>query len=449
MPNWAYDLILILLAGGLLLINGFFVTAEFALVKVRPSQLDLLAKEGKPFAMSAKWLVTHLDAALGACQLGITIASLGLGWMGEPAIARRLGPLLEGVGIESPQIIHGTAFVVAFSAITAGHLVIGELAPKAFAIRKPELMARWCAPPLKAFYVVFYPVLTVLNGAALILVRWLGISDKDGLGEQHSEAELRALLSHAHVEGELSRTEHQLLDAVFEFEDLVCRRVMVPRGDVEYLDIDMSVADCIEIINRTKHTRYPVCRGSLDAVVGVVHIKDLLGLDAADTEGLKKIMRPPHHVPETMSVSRLLRYFQAVHQHIAFVVDEYGTIIGIVTMENILELIVGRVEDEFDTETPDIVPAGSREFLVQGRTPVEAVKEKFALELEGEADTLSGLLVEKLGHILEVGDTVNLDGANAEVIEVKGARARLVRLTLDRSFAEEVEAEREAETAES
>jgi CBS domain containing-hemolysin-like protein len=387
--------------------------------------------------------VTHLDAALGACQLGITIASLGLGWLGEPAIARRIGPVLESTGVGSPQVIHGAAFVIAFSAITAGHLVIGELAPKAFAIRKPELMARWCAPPLKAFYLLFFPVLVVLNGAALVLVRWLGISDADGLSDQHSEAELRALLSHAHVEGELSRTEHQLLDAVFEFEDLVCRRVMVPRGDVDFLDVDMSIPECIEIINRTKHTRYPVCKGSLDAVVGVVHIKDLLGLDESESQGLRNSMRPPHHVPETMSVSRLLRYFQAVHQHIAFVVDEYGTIIGIVTMENILELIVGRVEDEFDTETPDIVPAGSREFLVQGRTPVEAVKDRFRLKLEGDADTLSGLLVEKIGHILEVGDTVELGGAMAEVVEVKGARARLVRLTLDQSVADKVESERE------
>lgn len=424
---------LIALAIFLLFLNGFFVAAEFALVKVRPSQLEVMVAEGRRFASTAQWLSDHLDAALGACQLGITIASLGLGWVGEPAVARLLAPLFEAVGVESKAIVHGLSLAVGFSTITALHLVVGELAPKALAIRRAESTALACALPLRWFYVAFYPILYVLNGAALGLLHLFGIESSPGHGE-HSEEELRALLARAQISGELSRAEHELLHAVFEFDDLLCRHVMLPRGDIDYIRTDEPFDEWFATVRRTKHTRYPVCEESLDHSIGIVHIKDLLAFDRQE-DSLSDIMRPPHFVPETMPISRLLRYFQAVRQHFALVVDELGTVTGMVTLENVLEQIVGRVQDEFDTETPEIVPAGEGTYLVEGRVLVSTVERALRVDLdsaESEVDTLSGLLVDRLGRILRAGDRVDFDGLTAEVLDVKGARARQIRLTVPR-----------------
>jgi CBS domain containing-hemolysin-like protein len=419
----------------LLLLNGFFVAAEFALVKVRPSQLEVLVAEGRRFAKTAQWLSDHLDAALGACQLGITIASLGLGWVGEPAVARLIRPLFVAGGVQSEAVIHGVSFAVGFSVITALHLVVGELAPKAMAIRRAEGVALACSVPLRWFYVAFYPILVVLNGAALWLIRLFGIDSAPGREGEHSEEELRALLTRAQVSGELSRAEHELLHAVFEFDDLTCRNIMLPRGDVDYIRVEAPYEEWIAMVRRTKHTRYPLCEGSLDQALGIVHIKDLLVFDPAPAVALKEIMRPPHFVPETMPISRLMRYFQAVRQHFGLVVNELGTVTGIVTLENAIEQIVGRVEDEFDLETPDLVPSGPNTYLVDGRLLLETVERMLKVSLGSEdqtVDTLSGLLVVRLGRILRAGDTVEFDQLTAEVVDVKGGRARQIRLTLKR-----------------
>jgi CBS domain containing-hemolysin-like protein len=427
--------VLIGLAICLLLLNAFFVAAEFALVKVRPSQLEVLVAEGRRFAKTAQWLSDHLDAALGACQLGITIASLGLGWVGEPAVARLLAPAFVALGVESAAVIHGVSFAVGFTVITALHLVVGELAPKAVAIRRAEGTALACSVPLRWFYLVFYPFLVVLNGAALGLIRLFGIESAGGHGGEHSEEELRALLARAQIAGELSRSEHELLHAVFEFDDLICRHVMLPRGDVEFIRLGAPYDEWMEMVRRTKHTRYPICDGSLDKTAGILHIKDLLALDPAAADALTTVMRRPHFVPETMPISRLLRYFQAIRQHFALVVNEHGTVTGIVTLENVLEQIVGSVQDEFDAESPEIVPAGSNAFLVDGRVRLETIERALKVSLQaedGEVETLSGLLIDRLWRMPQVGDTVALDEMQAEVLEVRGARARQVRLTLKR-----------------
>jgi CBS domain containing-hemolysin-like protein len=427
--------VLIALAVFLLLLNGFFVAAEFALVKVRPSQLEVLVAEGRRFAKTAQWLSDHLDAALGACQLGITIASLGLGWVGEPAVARLLRPLFVAAGIESEAVIHGVSLAVGFTVITALHLVVGELAPKALAIRRAEGTALACSVPLRWFYLTFYPFLVVLNGAALGLIRIFGIESAGSHHGEHSEEELRALLARAQIAGELSRSEHELLHAVFEFDDLICRHVMLPRGDVDFIRLDAPYDEWMQMVRHTKHTRYPICDGSLDKSIGIVHIKDLLALDPAAADALTGVMRRPHFVPETMPMSRLLRYFQAIRQHFALVVNEFGTVTGIVTLENVLEQIVGRVEDEFDLEAPDVIPTGSNTFLVDGRVLLETVERALKVSLAPEdrdVDTLSGLLVDKLGRIVQAGDTIDLAEVSAEVLDVKGARARQVRLTLKR-----------------
>ncbi len=431
MPEWFFDAVYILIAIVLVLLNGFFVAAEFALVKVRGGQLDLLVKQGRPFALTAQWLEDRLDASLSACQLGITMASLGLGWVGEPAFAHLMSPLFRAMGITNETAIHSISFAIAFTLITALHLVIGEQAPKIFAIRRPEVLALWCAMPLKFFYILSYPFLIALNASTSVVLRLMGLDVASGHEAPHTEDEIRALLSQAHVHGELTLSEHALLHAVFEFDDLICRRVMVPRNDVIYFDAKQPLGDCIEIARRTMHTRYPVCEGSLDHPIGVVHIKDLIGMSYDDGADLRSIMRPPRRVPETMPISRLLRHFQATRQHMAFVNDEYGTVIGVVTLENVLEQIVGPVEDEFDEEPPYIVPEGPGEYIVLGSAPLERVNRRLELSLPTEeVDTFSGLLMTRVGRILESGDRVELPGATAEVLDVASGRAARVRVIL-------------------
>jgi CBS domain containing-hemolysin-like protein len=431
MTPWQYDLLMIFAAGLLVLINGFFVGAEFALVKIRKSRIDEMVNERRPFASTAGWLVERLDASLSACQLGITMASLGLGWIGEPAVAHLLRPLIVSVGIRSEIVIHGIAFAIAFTAITAFHLVLGEQSPKIAALRRPEPAVLLSAMPLKIFYYLTYPFMAALNSSTAFLLRKAGIEGASEHDIPHSEEEIRALLMQAHIAGELSRSEHRLINAVFEFDELICRRVMLPRADVVFLDIKNSFSEAIEVFHSTKHTRYPVCDGSLDKIVGVVHIKDLIGLSADADFALSSVIRPPQYVPETMPVRRLLRQFQSTHQHLAFLVDEYGTVSGIVTLENILESIIGPVEDEFDEERPQIVSEGPNQYNISGNTSIDEINQRFGLRLEAhDVDTIAGLMMARTDKMLAPGERVELSGATAEVLEVIGPRASRIRLTL-------------------
>jgi CBS domain containing-hemolysin-like protein len=417
----------------LIILNGFFVAAEFALVKVRVARIDQMVKERRPFAPTARWLADRLDESLSACQLGITMASLGLGWVGEPAFAALLERPLEWMGVTDPQIVHVIGFAAAFSVITGLHLVVGEQFPKIFAIRRPETMLLWCAAPLKFSYIILYPFLAVLNESTSFLLKRVGIHGTAEHDGPVSEDEIRVILRDAHVRGNLSRNEHSLINNVFEFDDLIVRRVMVPRNEVAFFDVDQPLAEILDQVRLSKHTRYPVCDGSLDEVLGVVHIKDLLGIPI-DSErfNLRDLMRPPKKVPETMPISRVLRHFQATHQLLAMVIDEYGVATGVVTLENVLEEIVGPVEDEFDTEQPDFVPIGSDEFLVNGSVRLDEARKELSIPLEesDEADTISGLLMDVHQKILAQGDVIQLQGGTAEVVEVKNDCATKVKFKI-------------------
>lgn len=428
MPSF-WDVLYILVALFLVLLNGFFVASEFALVKVRLSRIDEMIRQRRPFARTAKWLAVRLESALSACQLGITMASLALGWVGEPAFARLLQPAFTWVGISSTVVQHTAAFVVTFALITALHLVIGEQAPKIYAIRRAEQMLLTIAVPLKWFCLATFPLMTALNATTTFVLKRIGMEKSTSLDVPFSEGELRALLREAHLHGQLTGAEHTLINAVFEFDDIICRRIMVPRSDVEFFDINDPVEDCVALARRTKHTRYPVCDGSLDDVLGVVHVKDLIGLEVGENFDWKTIMRPPRKVPENMPISKVLRHFQASHQLLALVIDEYGTIIGIVTLENVLEQIIGEVEDEFDIEQHNIVPAGPDEWIILGSTPVEEISKTFKIESgDAEADTFSGLLVHHAERLLNAGDQIDLNGYVAEVLEIRDDRAVRVRL---------------------
>ncbi len=435
MPAWTTDVVNILFAVILVLINGFFVAAEFALVKVRPGRLDEQVEKNIPLAATARWLTQRMDAALSSCQLGITMASLGLGWIGEPAIAHLLRPVLQSAGVISEVLLHGIAFAIAFTAITAAHLVFGEQAPKIYALRRPEKVLLWFALPLKTFYFFSYPFMIALNTATSFLLKIIGAEDVSEHDTVHSEDEIKALLRLSHKHGELSRSEHRLINAVFKFDDTVCRRIMQPRSAIIFFDIHCSFAECTALAKEKKHSRYPLCDGSLDNVLGVVHIKDLVGVspETQDTGILRSIMRPAQFVPETMRISRLLRQFQETYQHMALVVDEYGTVIGGVTLEDVLEQIVGPVEDEFDTHPLEIKSKSPGKFTVLGGTPISEVNRKLKIQLESvEAETLSGLLMEKTGQVLNVGDRIELDGAIAEVLEVSGSRATIIHMELQK-----------------
>ena len=439
MSTWITDVVNIIFAIFLVFINGFFVAAEFALVKVRPSRLDEQVVQNRTFATTARWLTRRMDTSLSACQLGITMASLGLGWIGEPAIAHLLRPLLQAAGISSEIWLHGIAFAVAFTAITAAHLVFGEQAPKIFALRRSEKVLLWVALPMKLFYFLSYPFMFALNATTSFLLQRIGVEGVSEHDAVHSEDEIKSLLRLSHKHGELSRSEHRLLNAVFEFDDTVCRRIMQPRSDIVFFDINRPFSDSSALAKESKHSRYPLCEGSLDHVLGVVHIKDLIGLSPEKEDALRSIARPAQFVPETMRISHLLRQFQETHQHMAFVVDEYGTVIGCATLEDVLEQIVGPVEDEFDANPPEIEPEGPGKFIVTGGTSIADVNQQLKLELVSvEAETLSGLLVEKTGQVPKVGDRIELEGAIAEVLEIRGSMAFRIRMVLAQSSSKEI-----------
>ncbi|MEQ9426453.1 MAG: hemolysin family protein [Cyclobacteriaceae bacterium] len=430
--SYAMDGAMIGLTVIFIILNGFFVAAEFALVKVRKSRLKAMVAEKRAFAETAMWLYKRQNLALSACQLGITMASLALGWIGEPAIAHLITPLIHDLGIESEAVIHGIAFTIAFTIITALHIVIGEQVPKIYAIRKPGIVFLGSAALLKGFYVLLYPFMYGLDNITTIILRWLGIEASGEHETALTEDEIRASLSIAHAKGELSANEHRLLDAVFKFDDEVARKIMIPRNEVEFLDINNSFAENLQLAKRSNHSRFPLCDGSLDKLIGVVHIKSMVGIDDDQAPDLDSIKITPMLIPENMLLGKLLHEFRASRKHLAFIQEEHGTILGIVTLEDVLEELVGNVQDEFDNDQPEIVEQSSGKYLLDGDVQIDEINSKFNIDLFAEdADTISGLIVEKFGHKLKVGKIFNLsEGVDVEIVSIDGIRATKIRLSI-------------------
>lgn len=418
----------ILLALFLVFLNGFFVAAEFSIVKVRSTRITQLIAEKNRLAMIAQKCTGNLDAYLAVCQLGITISSIGLGWLGEPLVAKLLEPVMYSLGITSPAIVHTISFVIAFTLVTFMHVVFGELVPKSLAIQRSESVALWLAAPLRMFYYLFYPAMKVFNGTANWILRKLGIQPASEHEESHSEEELQMLVSESYKGGHLDKNEWRLLQNVFELEDKVARDVMVPRSDVVFLDKSKGIAENTELARQSGHTRFPLCDGNYDNVVGLIHIKDLFRLNSEVS--LDNVSRNIMLVPEGMHLDSLLRKFQKNHQHMALVVDEYGGTAGIITMENVLEELVGEIQDEFDEETPEIIHEDKGVYLLDGRVLLEEATELFNLQVSNdeEYDTLGGYIFDRLGKRPRVGDTIELPGHIFEIVEVEGLRIRRVRL---------------------
>ncbi|HYH45189.1 MAG TPA: hemolysin family protein [Thermoanaerobaculia bacterium] len=419
-PGWGLFLALVLV-----LLNGFFVAAEFALVKVRPTQIDPYVTAGLRRAKVARHMVRHLDAYLSATQLGITLASLALGWIGEPAFVWIVRPLVEPFAQGNEGLIHSVALTVAFLVITILHIVLGELAPKSVAIRKSEATTLWIAMPLYVFYKVAYPVIWLLNHAANGLLRLVAIQPVSEGELGHDEEELRLLLASSHA-NHLSSQKRELLDNVFELSHRVARQIMLPRADVVYLSTTRSLAENLRIARRSGHTRFPLCEGDLDHTIGLVHIKDIFRSERP-ISSLAEVAREIAFVPETLELDRLLRRMRDERFHLAAVIDEYGGVSGVVTLENVLEEIVGSIQDEFDRE-PEALVGGDGVYEVSGGMLVEELEHALGIELSNrDEDTVGGVILSELGRGAQVGDKVELGPVTLEVIDVHLNRVKRVR----------------------
>lgn len=426
-----YSILKIAAALFLVVLNGLFVAAEFALVKVRPTRIAQLVAEGDSKALLVDDCLDNIDAYLSVSQLGITLASLGLGWLGEPAVASLIYPLLSSWGVQSLDILHTISFIIAFSIITLLHVVFGELAPKSIAIQKAESIALWLARPMRFFYFIFYPAVVLLNGTANRIVRMFGLHPASESELIHSEEELRMLISESYHGGEINQSEQELLQNVFRFEDRVAEEIMVPRTEVVFLDSSKSLADNLKLVRETGHTRFPLCDGSPDRVTGLINIKDLLSLDENIKE-IAEIKREMLFVPEAMPLGELLPTFQNYHQHMAVVLDEYGGTAGIVTMENVLEELVGEIQDEFDDEAPEIISSEDGSLLVSGQMFIDTAAEKFKLDLDEEDEqynTLAGYMLGKIGKRPREGDAVIQNNIKLEVLQMKGMRIDRIKIS--------------------
>ncbi|MCH7667284.1 MAG: HlyC/CorC family transporter [Acidobacteria bacterium] len=403
----------------LVLLNGFFVAAEFALVKLRPTQLAPELRNDDRRAKLAKHMLDRLDTYLSATQLGITLASLGLGWVGEPAFVWLLEPLVTKIPGATPALVHSVSLGAAFLVITVLHIVIGEVAPKSLAIRRPKPTGLWIAIPLFLFYRATYPAIWVLNWAANRILKLFGVEPLDGKEVSHDEEELRLLLAST-ADARLSRQKRRILDNVFTFSRMPARKIMVPRRDVIYLSTQRSVTENIDLARKSGHTRFPLCDGDLDHILGLVHIKDIFRAVPTPTS-LTEVRREILFVPETLALDRLLRRMRTERVHLAAVLDEYGGVSGIVSLENVIEELVGEIQDEFDLEMPEIVQLSGGLYSVAGSTLVEDLEQALGVEFsERDEDTVAGIVLSELGRRPVSGDLVRLGPLELRVTEVRG-----------------------------
>ena len=413
----------------LVALNGFFVAAEFALVKVRPTQIEPSAAEGNRRAKIVRHMIHHLDAYLSATQLGITLASLALGWVGEPAFAGIVEPLARPFIGNNPSLLHSITVTVSFLLITILHIVLGEQAPKTVAIRKAEGASLLVAYPLYVFYKVTYPAIWLLNHAANALLKLVGIQPAAEGELAHDEEELRLLLSSSNG-AQLSTQKKELLDNVFELSHRMARQIMIPRQDVVYLSTTKSPTENLRLARRSGHTRFPLCEGDLDHVIGLIHIKDIFQRDR-NLRSLQEIAREISFVPETLTLDRLLKRMRTERFHLAAVIDEYGGVSGIVTLETVIEEIVGPIEDEFDVEKPEIQEAGDGVYRVSGGMLVEDLEEALKVELsDRDEDTIGGVVLSELGRNPVVGDKVEVGPVTIEVLEAQHNRINTVAVTV-------------------
>jgi CBS domain containing-hemolysin-like protein len=413
------------LAVVLVAVNGFFVAVEFSVARLRPTQAQELLREGRPGSKSVAHAVDHIDAYLSACQLGITMASLGLGALGEPAFHDLLEPILgDGATIAG----FGLAGAVAFLIITTLHVVVGELAPKSLAIARTAPVVLALAPPMRVFYLSTKPLVDLFNAMGNLLLKPFGVPPASEAGHQpHSEDELRELLRESSREGLIERGEQELSEAALVFGDMRAREVMKPRGDIDLVVTSDAPRTIAERAVATGRTRMPLCEpdGGLEEAVGVVNAKDLLPLifDEAGGVDVSRLARPLAHIAESARVDKVLREMRERRVHLALVHDEHGTVVGLLTMEDILEELVGEIEDEFDPDRADLFREQDEYLWVNGEAPVRALAARLGFELEGHHETtVGGYLSEQLARVPDPGELVECHNHRFEILEVDETR---------------------------
>jgi len=420
----------------LVLANGFFVATEFAIVKIRPTRLQAMVDDGRPGAGNAQKMVDKLDAYLSATQFGITLASLGLGWLGEPAFAHLLEPLLTRVVPEAagPAVAHSVAVAIAFAIITFLHIVLGELAPKSLAIQRAEATTLAVALPMRVFYVVFYPAIWVLNALAGWVLKAFGMHTAHESQDAHNEDELRVILHSSAQAGAITTARAELLERSLEMAQKTARQVMVPRNQVKFLDMEEPLDKCVADARAAGHTWLPVCRGNMDEVEGVVNVKDLFFLlSRGELRSLSQVQRPVLYVPEHVTLEQLLNEFRRRRRQTALVVDEHGGTSGLVTIADVVAEIVGDVA-ELGRRVDEVRSLPGGRFELPGTAQLDDLEDRLDVSFEiddedVEVTTIAGYIMAKLGRIPEKGDLIKLDMWRIQVEEVEGPR--VVRVTVE------------------
>ncbi|MEQ2529609.1 HlyC/CorC family transporter [Robertmurraya yapensis] len=427
------DIFNLVLLAILIAFTAFFVASEFAIIRIRSSRVDQLIEEGSKSAIAAKRIITHLDEYLSACQLGITVTALGIGWLGEPTIAEMLEPLLEGLAF-APALSHVISGVIAFVLITFLHVVVGELAPKTVAIRKAEKVTLFVARALIWFYRLFYPFIWALNGSARVIVGWFGLKPAKESEEAHSEEELRLILSESYKSGEINQSEFKYVNKIFEFDDRIAKEIMVPRTEIVSLSKDDTIKTFIEVMYVEKFTRYPVIDGDKDHIIGLINLKevmtDLLNNPEIATQSLASYIRPIIRVIDTVPIGDLLIKMQKERIHMAILMDEYGGTSGLVTVEDIIEEIVGEIRDEFDMdEVSEVRKISEDHYIFDSKVLVSEVNDLLGLEINDEdVDTIGGWILTENFEAQE-GDSIINDSYVFTILEMEEHHIKYIDVT--------------------
>jgi CBS domain containing-hemolysin-like protein len=422
----------------LILLNGFFVAAEFALVSIRRTRVDQLIAQGNRAAKMVRKAVEDMDQMIAAIQLGITLASLGLGWIGEPAMAHLLDPLIETIPIPESWVnftAHSLSAALAFSIITLLHVAIGELAPKSIALQKPEQTAMIVAQPTLWVEAIFRPAVWVLNGIGNLILRILGFDPAAGHELAHSLEEIRMLLAASATRGLLDEDEHNMLDAIFDLRLILVRQVMIPRTEMATIPVEATLHDLMLLQKAHPYAKIPVHEQNPDNIVGVIYVRDVID-DLADGNlnvPVRNFMRSAVYIPETARINVALNMFQESRQHIAIVLDEYGGTAGLLTLEDILEEIAGEMPDQFESEGPDIIRQTDGTWKINGLTLIEEVNEALSLSLtDDNYDTIGGYVMGKLERVPQRGDEVEVDNVQFRVEQIDGMRIAQLKVTIQK-----------------
>lgn len=410
--------------------TAFFVATEFAIVKVRETRIEQLISEGNKSAIVVKKILHNLDSYLSACQLGITITALGLGWIGEPTFNRFIEPLITSLQL-SDTFSRALSFLVVFGIVTFLHVVVGELAPKTVAIYKAERISLLVAKPLHWFYIIAFPLIWLLNGSARLLVRLFGMKPADEHEKALSEEELRLSISESYKSGEINQSELQYVNRIFEFDDRLAREIMVPRTEIICVFNDHPLEENLEILKNAKYTRYPVAEGDKDHIFGLINVKEVFqDLFKDEIKPFHEYIRPIISVIEHIPIKELLLKMQKEEIHMAILVDEYGGTAGLVTVEDILEEIVGEIRDEFDTdEEPPINKISPTVTRLDGKVLIEEVNDLFNLDLDdSELDTIGGWMLTRVSQI-KLGSKTIVDGYEFKVTDIDGHQIKYIEVT--------------------